>query len=147
MFGSRSIQDGGEWIAMESLESIAPFQSKRNLLISAARRRVPKVQVDKLSKLLKDIQDLQERRNAIVHARWALDDKHNDKLVWMGRATDADKQKLYSEVDFLEVLTKIETAANSLLMFWATEMLPHLKRIADKHIANIIAIKQRENSI
>lgn len=132
---------------MESLERVNAVSSKTKLVLESAKTRFGEDDADckRLGKLMKTIDNLALRRNAVIHGRWSISSDEPASLIWKRRFGAFDTPEVYPIDRLRTLLNDIEKKETELRSFFNTVFSPRLEVEAKSFIRHIISSNEIEN--
>lgn len=119
VFGNRPESDQAEVIVIEGFESLATWNAKANLMTAAAKFRFGEETAKDLTKLLKKLRNIQERRNNVVHARWFTSKTEPGKWIRKRTFLGTHGAQVYDAACFTTLSDDIRSGMTMLNNFFA----------------------------
>lgn len=130
-------------IAAASFEAISAFSQKKEALAIAAAQRFDKQICDELARLVSDLWSVGQRRNKMIHGRWAISKDYPKAMIWSERWAYPDTHKqVYYTHDFEQLVSDISEASRALATLFCEKMVPLLDATVKQYGADDAAASQ-----
>jgi len=124
--GGKGGADGNTfYIALESFDAVLTTRNKRQIFLTACRRRFEEPLIKQIDKLLEKVERVAARRNRVIHGRWRVSPDYPEALVYE-KHIGSGELELYDVPGLQAIHAAIANMQTEVGHFFISAVMPQL---------------------